>query len=42
MKTQLNKRRDTDYGRRACNVLCWIIGALAAWVVVTALNGGVQ
>ena len=38
----MNRRKQTDYDRRACSVLFWIIGALAAFIVVTALNGGAK
>jgi len=42
MKNIINRRRQTDFDRRACAVLCWIIGALAAFIVVTVLNGGAK
>ena len=38
----MNRRKQTDYDRRACAVLCWIIVALAAFIAVTVLNGGAK
>ena len=35
-----NRRKQTDYDRSACNVLCWIIGAALAGIAVTMIYGG--
>lgn len=39
MNMQNNRRRDTDYGPRACAALWWLIGAALAGIAVTLLNG---